>query len=346
MAKYKAKTKDCQLIVKVKLSFKEKLDERQLESFSNKYIRGMLKAKSVKKGTIEYTGPIGVSLYERLKKPINKYDFLHIMEQIVDVTQKLNANALIINNIVFDIKNVYVNESTKEVQFIYLPLETAQVETDIIEFMESIIYSAHPVNENETDYISNFVFFIKGLKAFDAEKIEKYILKEDRKVVNIIKGHNSGQSGFMTDKQADYYAHYEEKDPEATGFLPRDTEFLEEETKFLEEEDDTGLLIEGNNQFRYAALYRCATEESIEINKPVFRIGKERSYSDYFVSNNDKVSRSHADIITRGKRFFVLDQNSQNHTYVNGKAIPPQQEIEIFNGDKLTLANEEFEFRI
>lgn len=350
MAKYKVKTKECQLIVRVKLSFKEKLNERQLEFFSSKYIRGLLKAKLVKKGTIEYSGPVGISLYDRLKKPISKYDFLFIMEQIVDIVQKLNANALIINNVIFDIKNVYINETTKEIQFIYLPLEVSNNEVNIIDFMESIIYSANPTKEDQSDYISRFVYFIKGLQTFDVEKIEEFILREDRNVVNIIKRHSVGQSGYMTDKPADYYAHYEKEDPEATGLLSDDQEtgLLQENeaTGLLVEEEATGLLNESNEKFQYATLYRGLTEEWISINKPVFRVGKEKSYSDYFVSNSDKVSRSHADIITRGQRFYIMDLNSKNRTYVNEKAIPAQQEIEIFHGDKLRLANEEFEFRI
>lgn len=66
MAKYKAKTKECQLIVKVKLSSGERINERELDFFTRKYIRGLLKAKMVKKfgiTSIEYTGPIGISLF-------------------------------------------------------------------------------------------------------------------------------------------------------------------------------------------------------------------------------------------------------------------------------------------
>lgn len=47
-------------------------------------------------------------------------------------------------------------------------------------------------------------------------------------------------------------------------------------------------------------LIRVKTNEKIIINKPVFRIGKEKSYVDYFVSDNTAVSRSHANIVTRG----------------------------------------------
>lgn len=129
MAKYKAKTKECQLIVKVKLSSGEKINERELDFFTRKYIRGLLKAKMVKKfgfTSIEYTGPIGISLFERLKKPITKYDFLFIIEQIVDISQKVQVNSMSLNKVVWDIHNVFINETTREVQFIYLPLENVE----------------------------------------------------------------------------------------------------------------------------------------------------------------------------------------------------------------------------
>lgn len=41
MAKYKVKTRDCQLIVGVRLSLKEKINVTQLDFFSNRYIRGI-----------------------------------------------------------------------------------------------------------------------------------------------------------------------------------------------------------------------------------------------------------------------------------------------------------------
>lgn len=75
-------------------------------------------------------------------------------------------------------------------------------------------------------------------------------------------------------------------------------------------------------------------------------MGKERQYVDYFVTNNNTVSRSHADIITRGQRYYVIDLNTTNYTYINGKIIPPNSETEIFDGNILKLANEEFEFHV
>lgn len=236
-------------------------------------------------------------------------------------------------------------------QFIYLPLENVEKEADIIALIDSVVYSAKPVQEQNSDYISRFVYFMKGLPKFDAEQIEKFILQEDRSVVNTIKKHYAGQSGFMTDKPKDYYEHYD-CDDEKTGLLEEATGLLEDEATGLLCEEETGLLVEeeettlleNDEQVHFPSLFRVLTEENISINKPVFRLGKEKSYADYFVSNNNAVSRSHADIITRGQRVFVIDLNSKNKTYINDLPIPVQQETEIFNGDRLRLANEEFIF--
>jgi pSer/pThr/pTyr-binding forkhead associated (FHA) protein len=110
--------------------------------------------------------------------------------------------------------------------------------------------------------------------------------------------------------------------------------------------DETGLLVESRVSVRYPTLLRCSTNETILINKPVFRLGKEQSYVDYFVANNVMVSRSHADVITRSGRYFVKDLNSTNHTYINEREVPPQCEMELQDGDLLRLGNEEFVFHI
>ena len=133
-----------------------------------------------------------------------------------------------------------------------------------------------------------------------------------------------------------------------TGLLDEDdnTGLLDEgdNTGLLNEDDDTSLLIENINTVHFPKLVRCNTGEEILINKPVFRIGKEKSYVDYFVFDNNAVSRSHADIISRGEHIFVVDLNSKNRTFINDRVLPVKYETEIFDGDVLKLANEEFVF--
>lgn len=93
-------------------------------------------------------------------------------------------------------------------------------------------------------------------------------------------------------------------------------------------------------------LIRAKNGEKIYINKPFFRIGKEKSYVDYFIGDNTAVSRSHANIVTNNDKFFIVDTNSTNHTFVNGSMIQSNIETPINHGDKIRLGNEEFEFRL
>lgn len=358
--KFKTKIKDCRLIVRAKISSGECLNDKELDFFARKFFRGFLKPQILKKNLVEYSGPTGISLSERLKKPISKYDFFFIMEQIVVATQKIENNNLFLHNLVLQKNNVYINEITKEMQFLYVPLLQKKNDVDVVEFMESIIYAAIPEENSNSDYISKYVYFIKGMKEYNPDLVEQYIAREEKNVVNTIKKNNVGQSGFMTDKPKDYYDHYSNEqsgnyDEEATGLLAdcEATGLLMEDfeaTGLLTDDDEgTALLTEDYTTptyQRFPSITRESTGEEIQIGKNVFRIGKEQSYVDYFVANNSAISRSHADIITRGQKYFVIDLNSKNKTYINEQPLPPQSEVEIFDGDKLKLANEEFIFHV
>lgn len=93
-------------------------------------------------------------------------------------------------------------------------------------------------------------------------------------------------------------------------------------------------------------LIRTKNNEKINLDKPIFRIGKEKSYVDYFIGDNTAISRSHANFISRDGQYFVMDTNSTNHTYVNGAMIQSNVETQLSHGDKVRLANEDFEFKL
>lgn len=100
------------------------------------------------------------------------------------------------------------------------------------------------------------------------------------------------------------------------------------------------------NEEKKPYLVRKKNNEKILIDKPVFRIGKEKSYVDYFIGDNTAISRSHANIITRDGEYFITDTNSTNHTYVNGVMIQSNVETKLADGIKIKLSNEDFEFRL
>lgn len=91
-------------------------------------------------------------------------------------------------------------------------------------------------------------------------------------------------------------------------------------------------------------LVRIKTNERFPICKNIVRIGKQKEDVDIVISDNTAISRNHANVISRNGKYYIVDTNSVNHTYVNGEVIPSNVEIMIDLGAKIKLANEEFEF--
>lgn len=101
----------------------------------------------------------------------------------------------------------------------------------------------------------------------------------------------------------------------------------------------------GTNQMK-ATLTRVKTNEKVDIVKQLFRIGKERNKVDYCITNNNSVSRIHADIVYKNGQYYIIDNNSTNYTFLNGQMIPAKQEIALSDGDRVKLSEEEFVFKL
>lgn len=94
-----------------------------------------------------------------------------------------------------------------------------------------------------------------------------------------------------------------------------------------------------------AYLSRLSNNERINITKPYFKIGKDANRVDYCITGNPAVSRFHASIVSKNGQFFIVDNSTTNHTYVNDSMIPANVETQISNGAKIKLADEKFEFK-
>lgn len=95
-----------------------------------------------------------------------------------------------------------------------------------------------------------------------------------------------------------------------------------------------------------AMLVRSSNNEKINITKPYFKLGKDASRVDYCITGNSAVSRFHASIVAKNGQYFIIDNATTNHTYVNDSMIPANVETQISNGTQIKLADEKFEFRV
>lgn len=329
MSKLKVSIKKSTVTAMMKAGRKERINETELSQLARIKPCGIMHVTKAKKDSVIYTCPANINLTDRLKKAVSKYDFFFMMEQIVIMVQDVYNNGLNVNSVRFNMDDVYINEMTKEMYFIYFPIVGGQESADIVGFIENIIYTMTPVINEDTNYISRFMYYVRSFHGFNGNAIEKYISREERAVVNVLKNKAVTMQQTM---QQQIMQQVMQGSMDGTTVL-----------------SDDGISVQQIQQmqpvnYHFASLTRQVTGEKIELGKPSFVLGKNPEKSDYAVADNTNISRVHAVITTRNGRYYVMDQNSTNGTFINGRIIKAGQETEILPGDCLMLANEEFIF--
>lgn len=104
------------------------------------------------------------------------------------------------------------------------------------------------------------------------------------------------------------------------------------------------VFLKKENGYKEAVLIRVKTGQKEELVKESFVIGKERGRTDFYIGDNSAVSRKHAVIEKRKDCYVLLCGQTTNGTFLNGTRLQPGEEKELKNGDKIHLADEEFEF--
>lgn len=325
MSKLKVSIKKSTVTAMMKAGRKERINETELSQLARIKPCGIMHVTKTKKDSVTYTCPANINLTDRLKKAVSKYDFFFMMEQIVIMVQDVYNNGLNVNSVRFNMDDVYINEMTKEMYFIYFPIVGGQESADIVGFIENIIYTMTPVINEDTNYISRFMYYVRSFHGFNGNAIEKYISREERAVVNVLKNK-------AVTMQQQIMQQVMQGSMDGTTVL-----------------SDDGISVQQIQQmqpvnYHFASLTRQVTGEKIELGKPSFVLGKNPEKSDYAVADNTNISRVHAVITMRNGRYYVMDQNSTNGTFINGRIIKAGQETEILPGDCLMLANEEFIF--
>ena len=111
---------------------------------------------------------------------------------------------------------------------------------------------------------------------------------------------------------------------------------------------ETTVLSESNlrSQEVIPYLIRKRNNERILVKGELFKLGKESSYTNYTISDNTAISRSHANIVKEDDEYYIIDQNSTNHTFVDEKMIAPNTMTKLTHDCHIRLADEDFIFKL
>ena len=332
MSKLKVSIKKSTVTAMMKAGRKERINETELSQLARIKPCGIMHVTKTKKDSVIYTCPANISL-------ISKYDFFFMIEQIVIMVEDVYNNGLNVNSVRFNMDDVYINEMTKEMYFIYFPIVGGQESADIVGFIENIIYTMTPVINEDTNYISRFMYYVRSFHGFNGNAIEKYISREERAVVNVLKNKAVTTQQTTHPKLMQQQIMQQQTMQQVMQGSMDGTTVLSDDSISIQQIQQMQPV-----NYHFASLTRQVTGEKIELGKPSFVLGKNPEKSDYAVAGNTNISRVHAVITMRNGRYYVMDQNSTNGTFINGRIIKAGQETEILPGDCLMLANEEFIF--
>lgn len=386
MVKIKAKIKNGAIEAQVTPEKGDSFIDYELDHLKRLRCRGFFKPVKVKGKSLVYVGPQGFTLREKFAQPMSEVEVFRYIEQMLNTFRKLTVNKMNPNSLILNMDFVYINPSTDELQFLYLPTYSGGSGADGFGFLKDMLYSIP--TPQPLPYIKKFESFLYTLSGFNWEQIEGYIKKEHPMVVKVITDSNYGQEGFPAKQIVnnggngqdihginrnnggngqDIQKNIPGNDGKIVGQNgignngslswvinnnyssggPGD----DPRTVQLRFDDDETVMQESDGtvfmeEAARAVLHQCSNSTDFNITKPNFKIGRKMGECDLVINGNKYIGRHHCEINQLGSSFYLKDCVAKNGTFINGNKLNPGSEQELHDGDEVKLADEKFIFSI
>lgn len=317
---------------------------------------------------------------EHIREYSDKDELLSLLGKIILTASRISAYGLISDKLVINPKHIYVKPDTGEVFLMYYPLMRAELD-NVDSCLDSIISLCQTLkgdSGSRTDYMQSQQNQGFGILKENQEAFYRY--KNDGRMTQPGEGteQETEDYGYCKDindiigeKISESRAVYGRVDEvlgvggyagtEIFDALQSKAEYgsgsgTNENKKCDEGAENSREDYEDNQEKSACKPYNFYNKENpvlirkksntlININRNIFKLGKDREYVDYCIDDNGAVSRSHAQLVRREDGFYIEDNESLNYTYVNGVRVMPNQSVRLSDDSLIQLADEIFIFR-
>lgn len=325
MSRISYENKNGKNIIINKLEYPEAINARLHNLIADGYFEDFLPVHLYQKGKetrimCEVSGLIPISQY--FNSSVSKKLFLEFVYQLSMVIKNCEENRINISNLELQKNMIFIDPKTHRIKCVFWPLVNNKRSSSAYLFFKQFPYGlCFNINENN-DYLRSYKSFFDNNVLFSIHSFEKLL-------VGLFATSNLNGINVSLDKKnifSNKNLHtLEQKNIEYNPFI--------EDEKII-----NSSVIDG------VVLIRCKTDDVIYVTKKQFRIGSEPKESDLVLHENFYISRNHADIIIRNGKYYVVDHHSKNKTFVDGKIVPAEVEVEIVSGSRLRFADEDFVF--
>lgn len=362
------------------LKSNDRIDNLTLGMMVNNDIEGFLPVQPVQVENDRYfrydiTGL--VTMKEYLGEYVKKDRLLKVFYGIANTIRESSEYMINWTSFSLERKEIYVNPENGDVRLLCLPLLTVINDGNICNFFKNVLFSSQFDLDENGDYVGKLITFLNP-KSYTLDKfiyeLEDMLGLEHKEVVEEEDEEDEEDTTVEAETEEDKNDADVEKEPaedteqeaandDDTEIQPELEENIAETSDEVIDEKVTEETIEIDEVSGKDAeteevpptvskpeiepyLIRLSNNQEIKIDKDSFYIGKDEKNVDYCISDNLAIDDKHAYIIRHGKEYFVVDNNSKNHTYLNRVLIGTDEEIFIPHGAQLRFADEDFEFRM
>lgn len=352
MAKLKVKMTEEQTVgIRATLALNETFSESEAAAVASGRFSCFLRLKTRRRRSALYVAPADTTLDAYLSKGLTRAAFLNIISQTAVAIRAVERARFNLANLELDTRYTLVNALNGQLYFLYQPICGSRQQNRNAFLREVSSRSTFPT-EVDMDFLRTFDELVSRPRTVTTQELEAYVRSYSGRREPDVPQPGSGSVPFVVPpfqspapippwQMAD--APVMNAEPAQTPPSPqygtrplRQSGGMQPGTQPLRPQQ----------QERIAELLCCRTGVCTQIVQPVFRIGKSCTAADLCVDDNPAVSRRHAEIRVRDGACFLVDQNSTNHTYVNGEELAPQAERLLTDGCAVRFANEEFIYQI
>lgn len=364
------------------LKSNDRIDNLTLGMMVNNDIEGFLPVQPVQVENDRYfrydiTGL--VTMKEYLGEYVKKDRLLKVFYGIANTIRESSEYMINWTSFSLERKEIYVNPENGDVRLLCLPLLTVINDGNICNFFKNVLFSSQFDLDENGDYVGKLITFLNP-KSYTLDKfiyeledmlglehkevVEEEYEEEDEEEDTTVEAETEEDKNdadvekepaedtkqeAANDDDTEIQAELEENIAETSDEVI-DEKVTEETIEIDEvsgkdaETEEVPPIVSKPEIEPY--LIRLSNNQEIKIDKDSFYIGKDEENVDYCISDNLAIDDKHAYIIRHGKEYFVVDNNSKNHTYLNRVLIGTDEEIFIPHGAQLRFADEDFEFRM
>lgn len=309
---------------------------------------------------------------------INKTEFISIIKTICQ-SVKLCSNYAYFNknNLILNEELIYIDSSDKSIHIMYLPTSkfiTDDVAYDLKKVIVNLINNNVTINSHEESFtqeileslrsnylgIDELISFLDNLIKRKEHIVKPKIEKRAQQTIKPIKEEEFKPESF-TYNMEEKYSNSKKNNKGFKGFfknlfssnndhikISNNTENYNNLANtnysgYDDGSDDTVML--NYNMESVAYLIDDNFGEKIAINKDSFIIGRLKNIVDYEIENKT-VGKMHAKFIKQENKYYLIDLESKNGTYINSTKLMPNSLYEVEDGAKIIFSNVKYTFHI